>query len=106
MTGAPPSTPASSEARPSAGQDLVYIDALMARLARDGDACVLRYQGRDTRASDLLGMIARHARALAGIGVGRGRLVALFAPNSPEALAVRYAANLLGAAAVYLSDPG
>ena len=62
-------------------QDLVYIDALMARLSRDGDACVLRYQGRDTRALDFLGMIARYARVLDELGIGRGNLVALFAPN-------------------------
>jgi fatty-acyl-CoA synthase len=31
--------------------------------------------------------------------------VALFAPNSPDALAIRYATHLIGAAAVYLSAP-
>ena len=44
----------------------------------------------------------RYARALDGIGVGHGDLVALFAPNSPDALAVRYAAHLCGAATMYL----
>jgi acyl-CoA synthetase (AMP-forming)/AMP-acid ligase II len=37
--------------------------------------------------------------------VRRGSLLAMFAPNRPEALALRYAAHVLGAATVYLSIP-
>ena len=54
------------------------------------------------RAPELLASIYRYARALDGLGIGRGDLVALHAPNSPDALAVRYAAHLLGAATMYL----
>ena len=39
------------------------------------------------------------------MGVERPGVVALLAPNAPDAIAVRYAANLLGAAACYLSAP-
>jgi acyl-CoA synthetase (AMP-forming)/AMP-acid ligase II len=89
------------EHRPGA----TYIEALVARLAAAGDAPVLRREGADVTAAELLASIHRHARALASVGVGRESLVALFAPNRPEALAVRYAANLLGAASVFLSAP-
>jgi acyl-coenzyme A synthetase/AMP-(fatty) acid ligase len=34
------------------------------------------------------------------LGIARGDLVAMYAPNRPEALAVRYATHLLGAASV------
>jgi fatty-acyl-CoA synthase len=82
-----------------------YIERLVARLAAAGAAPVLRHAGRDIEARDLLAAIHRQARALASLGIGRGSLVALLAPNTPPALTVRYAANLLGAGTVYLSVP-
>jgi acyl-CoA synthetase (AMP-forming)/AMP-acid ligase II len=85
--------------------DKVYIDLLLDRLTEAGDTPVLRYQGRDITAEDFLQSIFRYARALNAVGIGRGKLVAMFAPNCPEALAIRYATNLLGAAAIYLSVP-
>jgi fatty-acyl-CoA synthase len=87
------------------GVDELYIDLLIARLTEAGDAPVLRHKGQNTSAADLLKSIYRYARTLARIGIQRGSLVALFAPNCPDALAVRYAANLVGAASYYLADP-
>ena len=89
----------------SSGTDTIYIDALITRLTQAGNKAILRYQDQDITAAELRGSIFRYARALAAIGIGRGSLVALFAPDSPDALAIRYATNLLGAAAVYLSAP-
>jgi fatty-acyl-CoA synthase len=83
----------------------LYISRLVARLAALGSQPVLRYQNESVTATDLLTSIYQYARALATLGIGRGSLVALFAPNSPHAIAIRYAANLLGSAAVYLSKP-
>jgi acyl-CoA synthetase (AMP-forming)/AMP-acid ligase II len=83
--------------------DGVYINQLVERLGRDADKPILRYLGRDTAADEFLTMIHRYARALSGIGIGRRKLVALFAPNTPDALAIRYGAHLLGAATVFLS---
>lgn len=83
----------------------VYINHLIERLGQDGRKPILRYLGRDTAADEFLAMINRYARALSGLGVRRGKLVALFAPNTPDALAIRYATHLLGAAAVFLSAP-
>ena len=82
-----------------------YIARLTERLAAAGDAVVLRHEGKDITAGAFLSLIHRQARALATLGIGRGSLVAFLAPNRPEALSLRYAANLLGAATVYLSVP-
>jgi fatty-acyl-CoA synthase len=88
------------------GRDaLPYINTLVARLAARGSAPVIWHGGHEIAAADFLASIHRYARALAALGMGRGSLVALFAPNRPEALAIRYAAHLVGAAAVYLSAP-
>src|SRR5258706_10123929 len=83
----------------------VYINLLLARLAQTCDFPVLRYKGRTIVASDFLKSIFQYARALSSIGIECGSLIAFIAPNRPEALAIRYAANLLGAATTYLSVP-
>lgn len=85
--------------------EATYIESLCARLAGSPDAVVLRHDGADVTAAALLARIHRLARALAALGIGPGRLVAMFAPTVPDALALRYAAHLLGAATVYLSAP-
>ena len=61
--------------------------------------------GRDIVAGDFLDSIHRYARTLDSLGVGRGDVVALLAPNHPDALALRYAAHLIGAGATFLSIP-
>src|SRR5690349_116232 len=82
-----------------------YIEGLVDALDGAGARPVLRHEGRDVTGAALLTEVHRYARALDGLGIGRGDLVALLAPNTPEALAVRYGAHLIGAAAVYLSVP-
>ena len=82
-----------------------YIDSLVATLSEAGRRTVLRRAGTGTTGAGLLASVHRYARVLDHLGLGRGDLVALLAPNRPEALAVRYAAHLIGAAAVYLSAP-
>ena len=72
-----------------------YVDALLDQLESQSDWAVLRYLDRDVTSRTLRGAIFRHARALAALGIGRGALVALLSPNCPDALAIRYAANLL-----------
>ena len=82
-----------------------YIESMIESLRQAGDRPVLRWDGADTTGSQLLAAIYRYARALESLGIARGDLVAMYAPNRPEALAVRYATHLLGAASVYLSAP-
>jgi fatty-acyl-CoA synthase len=83
----------------------LYISRLVACLADAGSRIMLRYGNVDITAHELLASIYRYARALMTLGIGRGSFVALFAPNCPDAIAIRYAANLIGSGAVYLSNP-
>src|ERR1700742_2700327 len=83
-----------------------YIERIIRQLGRAASRnTVLSCQGTDLTAAELVSSIYSHARALSALGIGRGALVALLAPNRPEALAVRYAANWLGAAACFLAAP-
>ncbi|MBN3765225.1 AMP-binding protein [Burkholderia sp. Ac-20365] len=79
-----------------------YIDTLLEELRTRASEPVIRYQGTDLSGSLLRNAIYRYARALSALGIGRGAIVALHAPNRPDALVVRYAANLLGAATMFL----
>jgi len=82
-----------------------YVDSLVHALGGAQDREVLRSAGTGTTGAELLAAIYRYARVLEDQGLRPGDLVALLAPNHPEALAVRYATHLIGAAAVYLSAP-
>ncbi|WNC91862.1 class I adenylate-forming enzyme family protein [Paraburkholderia sp. FT54] len=79
-----------------------YVDALLDQLENQSDRAVLRYLDHDVTGRILRSAIFRYARALAVLGIGRGSLVALLAPNCPDALAIRYAANLIGAATMFV----
>ncbi len=79
-----------------------YVDCLLDEFESRADRPVIRYEGTNVTGRALRSAIYRYARALEALGVDRGSLVALFAPNRPEAIAIRYAANLIGAAAIYL----
>jgi fatty-acyl-CoA synthase len=82
-----------------------YVEAMIEALRQAGDQPVLRCGGADTTGDELLAAMYRYSRALESLGVARGDLVAMYAPNRPEALALRYATHLLGVASVYLSAP-
>jgi len=82
-----------------------YIEGMIESLRQAGERSVLRWEDADTTGSELLAAIYRYARALESLDIARGDLVAMYAPNRPEALALRYATHLLGAASVYLSAP-
>ncbi|MDR5881716.1 AMP-binding protein [Caballeronia sp. LZ032] len=79
-----------------------YVEILLDQLLQHAGRPVLRYRDTDIDGRTLRASIFRHARALETFGIGRGSLVALFAPNCPDALAIHYAANLLGAASMFL----
>lgn len=69
------------------------LDALSADPAREA----LVHQGRRVTAGEFRALVHRMARALRARGVDRGATVTLLSGNLPEALAARYAANLIGA---------
>ncbi|QGZ59679.1 class I adenylate-forming enzyme family protein [Paraburkholderia acidiphila] len=79
-----------------------YVDCLLDEFESRADRPVIRYEGTNVTGRALSGAVSRYARALEALGIDRGSLVALFAPNRPDAIAIRYAANLIGAAAIYL----
>jgi fatty-acyl-CoA synthase len=83
-----------------------YIDTLLDELEKRSDRAVLRHLDDDVTGSALRTAIFQHARALAALGIGRGALLALLSPNCPDGLAIRYAANLLGAATIFLPALG
>lgn len=97
--------PAAGAPAPASPVDPLYIDRLVVRLAQSEDAVVIIHRDDGIAAATFRALIFRYARALDSLGVGRSSLVALFAPNCPDALAIRYATNLLGAAATFLSAP-
>ncbi|WP_158905955.1 AMP-binding protein, partial [Burkholderia sp. L27(2015)] len=82
--------------------DRLYIDLLLEQLSIQSDKAVLRYRCADITGDALRSAIFRYARALGSLGIGKGSLVALLAPNCPDALAIRYAASVLGAATTFL----
>jgi fatty-acyl-CoA synthase len=84
----------------------VYVERLVSILTAAPERRCLRHAGVDICAGAFLASINRFARAFEARGVGRGDVVAIFALNCPDALAVRYATNLVGAAATYLSEAG
>jgi fatty-acyl-CoA synthase len=83
----------------------VYIAKLLRELRRAGRSAVLRYGDESLSGEALLALIFRYAHVLRDLGIRRGTLLGMFAPNRPEAIAIRYAAHVLGAATVYLSVP-
>jgi acyl-CoA synthetase (AMP-forming)/AMP-acid ligase II len=98
--------PPAAETSPATGPAIcLYIESMTESLRQTGERPVLRWEDASTTGSELLAAIYRYARALESLGIARGDLVAMYAPNRPEALALRYATHLLGAASVYLSAP-
>jgi fatty-acyl-CoA synthase len=78
---------------------------LIDRLEEAGERTVLRHQDVGTSGFGLLTAIHRTAHALDELGIGPGDLVAMYAPNCADAVAVRYATHIIGAGSVFLSAP-
>ncbi|WP_328285842.1 AMP-binding protein [Streptomyces sp. A1-5] len=82
-----------------------YVDTLLTVLARDPDRPVVTTaDGQDVTAGTLHATVHRMAAVLRTHGVDRGRTVSVLSRNRPEALAARYAVNLLGARVVLLYE--
>ncbi|WP_411127445.1 AMP-binding protein [Streptomyces sp. x-19] len=82
-----------------------YVDLVLAVLARDPDRPVVTAaDGHEVTAGALHATVHRMAATLRAHGVGRGQTVSVLSRNRPEALAARYAVNLLGARVVLLYD--
>ncbi|WP_410641248.1 class I adenylate-forming enzyme family protein [Amycolatopsis sp. lyj-346] len=86
-----------------------YVSEILSLLAAEPDRDVVHWRGEAFSGGDLIRSVTEAFLALRDRGVGKGDVVAiLVAPNSPETLTVRYAAQLLGGAVCYLrtTNPG
>jgi len=85
---------------------MTYIETLIRTLeTAPAERPVLCCRDEDMTASRFLELIGGFVDWLSAHGIARRQLVGIIAPNRPEALAVRYAAHLLGAATCFLSSP-
>ncbi|MFF9783137.1 Acyl-CoA synthetase (AMP-forming)/AMP-acid ligase II [Streptomyces sp. SceaMP-e96] len=74
-----------------------YVEENLDALSADPARAALVHQGRRVTAGEFRSLVHRLARALRARGVDRGATVTLLSGNLPEAVAARYAANLIGA---------
>lgn len=101
--------PRTDASEPETDQDFEggYLHNLVQQLAVDPNRVIITDAdtGRTLTAQQFSDLIAGLAAALDSTGeVARGSVVAIIAPISVEALAVRYAAGLLGCVTVYCPD--
>ncbi|GGX43037.1 AMP-binding protein [Streptomyces noursei] len=73
-----------------------FVDDILESLGAAPAREALVHQGRRITAGEFRDLTYRLAHALRAHGLGRGQTVTLLCGNLPEALAARYAANLLG----------
>ena len=78
-------------------------DMLAASAARKGDAPMLDFMGRRFSYAEVADGVARVARGLQQLGVGKGSRVGLFLPNVPHYVAAYYGALAAGATVVNFS---
>ncbi|MEU1626756.1 AMP-binding protein [Streptomyces sp. NPDC020096] len=82
-----------------------YVESVLGALAQDPRRVVFtRADGRQVAAGPFRDSVYQMARELASRDIRRGSTVVLLSGNRPEAVAARYAANLLGARIVALYE--
>ncbi|WP_345964083.1 AMP-binding protein [Streptomyces sp. BRB040] len=79
-----------------------FVDDILDSLAVAPAREALVHQGRRITAGAFRALVLRLAHALRAQGVERGQTVTLLSGNLPEALAARYAANLIGCPVAHL----
>src|SRR5688572_25839249 len=84
---------------------LPLTDFVLARSAERGarPALICAVTGRTISYAELPGLVERAAAGLAGLGVGKGDVCAIFAPNSPDYVVAVLAIARLGAIATTAS---
>ncbi|GAA2266267.1 MULTISPECIES: AMP-binding protein [Kitasatospora] len=75
---------------------LTEVEQILADLDSCPDREALAHRGRTVTAGELRDLTYRMARAMRAQGIDRGHTVTLLTGNLPEAIAARYAANLVG----------
>ena len=84
-------------------EPLSLPDMLAASALRTGDAPMLDFMGRRFSYAEVAGGVARVARGLQQLGIGKGSRVGLFLPNVPHYVAAYYGALAAGATVVNFS---
>ena len=80
-----------------------YARRILHALSRNPDRVVLRWREDAVTGAGMAASVHTAAKALDGLGVGRGSTVAILTEtNHPAMLIVRYAAHLLGAGIVFI----
>ncbi|MFH8336536.1 AMP-binding protein [Streptomyces sp. AM6-12] len=74
-----------------------HVEHILDALRENPDREALVYGDRRVTAGEFRALVHRMAWALQAQGIERGQTVTLLSGNLPEAVAVRYAANLIGA---------
>lgn len=83
-----------------------FAERIVGQAEAEPDRILISESGRALCGGEFARLVARLARALEACGLSRGMRVAILAPISPEALAVRYAAATIGCATVFCPNPG
>jgi fatty-acyl-CoA synthase len=83
-----------------------FVDRILAHGLDDSDRIFIVDRGREITARDFRDLVFGLARGLRETGLGVGDRVAIVPTISAEALAVRYAAGLLGCASVFCPNTG
>ena len=83
-----------------------FVELIVGRAGREPDAVLVADRERQFTCAEFAGLVHRLARALERQGLQRGDCVALLATISPEALAARCAAALLGCVTMFCPNKG
>jgi fatty-acyl-CoA synthase len=83
-----------------------YFERALARADAEPDAIMIRDRASALSRREFAGLVYRLARALESAGLRRGHRLAILPITSPEAMAVRYAAGLLGCATSFIPNQG
>ena len=83
-----------------------FVELILDRGVSEPDAVLVADRDRRLTCAEFAGLVFRLARALEREGCKRGDRVAILATISPEALAVRCAAALLGCTTMFCPDKG
>ena len=86
--------------------DPSFVELILDRAASEPDAVIVADRERRLTCAEFAESVYRLARALDGAGVKRGDRVAILATISPEALAVRCAAALIGCVTMFCPNKG
>jgi acyl-CoA synthetase (AMP-forming)/AMP-acid ligase II len=91
---------------PGADEATTYVHRVLARAVEAPAAEILRDTHQVLTAAEFAALVAQLARALEARGLGHGDRIAILAPPSCAAVAIRYAAGVLGCVSMFCPNRG